>query len=344
VLGRFWDVRSHLSEGRRTLAMLLALPGAAAPTLARAKVLDGAGLLAQYQGDLGAARALQTESLALYRHHQQPSGLAWLLIHFGWMCAELNHYKAARHFLEEGLALCRHLDDRRGIARCLNALGLVAFDEGDVELARSLHEECLALSREVGDLWGTAWALTNLGLDLLAQIELGQADVHSADFVLEEGEAIWRQLGERRHLAFIHMYQAAAAMWQGNLDLGRTLLDQSLSTFTDLQDVFGIGHTLWVWAQLFAAQGQYEQAARLLGASSRRHQAKRMSPVLHRLFMDQRLDAARGALSAELVDAAWTDGCTMSVDAAIAYVRQQLILESDSSNSTRPETTSRPTP
>ncbi len=50
--------------------------------------------------------------------------------------------------------------------------------------------------------------------------------------------------------------------------------------------------------------------------------------MLHRFFMDQRLDAARGALSAELVDAAWTEGCTMSVDSAIAYVRQQLTLES----------------
>ena len=177
------------------------------------------------------------------------------------------------------------------------------------------------LSREVGDRWGTAWALTNLALDLLNQIELGQAGVYSADAALEESEAIWRELGERRHLAFTLKYQAAAAIGQGKLDLARELLEQSMSTLTDLQD--DLTSTLWCWAHLFLAQGRYDQAVRVLGASFSRLQRRGMTAPIYRLHLERRLDAARGALGAELVDAAWTEGCAMSLDAAIAYVRQE---------------------
>jgi hypothetical protein len=106
----------------------------------------------------------------------------------------------------QALDVCRQLGDRRGIARCLNVLGLAAVSAAQYDKARSLLEECLPLSREVGDRWGTAWALTNLAAALLLLAEQGQADVHGTDRVLEEAEAIWSELGERRHLAFIRKY------------------------------------------------------------------------------------------------------------------------------------------
>src|SRR5262249_21920298 len=41
VMGRFWEIRGHLQEGRARLAELLTLPAASAPTVARALALDG---------------------------------------------------------------------------------------------------------------------------------------------------------------------------------------------------------------------------------------------------------------------------------------------------------------
>ena len=61
------DGRAPDPEGREWLTGLLALPGAAGHTDARAKVLNGAGLLAWVQGDYVAARSLHEESLALRR-------------------------------------------------------------------------------------------------------------------------------------------------------------------------------------------------------------------------------------------------------------------------------------
>jgi predicted ATPase/DNA-binding XRE family transcriptional regulator len=324
VLGRFWLVRGHLHEGRRRLTTLLALPGAAAPTLARAKVLEVAGALAQYQGDMPASHALLKESLKLYRHHQHLSGVAWVLFHLGWLCHDHHREKAARRFLQEALILCRQLNDRRGIARCLNVLGLAASGDGDVGIARSMHQECLALSREVGDEWGTAWALTNLGIDLVLQARLGEADAHSADAVLEEGLVIWHELGERRHIAFTHMILADAAILEGNHALARSRLEQSLATFADLEDVVGMSTTVSVCSDLFGAHGQYEQAVRASGASYGQAKATGRVYPIYAYLNEQRLDSARRVLGVERFDVAWTEGCAMSLEAAVAYAHQQL--------------------
>src|SRR5262249_37457569 len=149
------------------LAEVLALPGASAATIARAKVLDGAGVLALYQFDMHVARPLFKESLALHRQHHVWPGGAWVLIHLGWLCHDTGRLKAAFRFLREALQLCEQLGDRRGVARSLTLLGNTTHWTADVIAACSLHEQSVALTREIGDRWGTAWALGNLGWELL---------------------------------------------------------------------------------------------------------------------------------------------------------------------------------
>src|SRR5438309_805223 len=66
---------------------MLALPGAQARTAARAKALLGAGKLAHFQGDCGAARALFEESLAIFRELGCKRGIAWSLRSLGDVAA-----------------------------------------------------------------------------------------------------------------------------------------------------------------------------------------------------------------------------------------------------------------
>jgi tetratricopeptide (TPR) repeat protein len=278
-------------------------------------------MLAQLQADKPVARAFLQESLALYRQLDDTSGLAWALIQFGFWCVEAGRPKAARRFLEQALGLCRQLGDSRGIARCLNTLGLAATIAAQYTEARSLLEECLSLSREAGDRWGTAWALTNLAGALLHQVELGEADVRATHRVLDEAEAIWNKLGERRHLAFIFMNRGAAAIVERDFERARGLIDQSLSIFTEVEDPRGKEHVLFAWSRLFVAEGQYEQAARLLGAAYACALVAADSTPNERASMQRRLDAARRVLGAEAVDAAFREGGAMSIDEAIAYGR-----------------------
>ena len=326
VMSRFWEVRGQLNEGRARLAALLGMPGASAPTVARAKVLDGAAVLALYQFDVAAARALFKESLTLYREHQEMRGIAWVLIHLGWLCHDIGRWRAGRRFLLEALAWCRQQDDRRSVARCLTILGMIAFAEVDFNTARSHYEESLALNREIGDRWGTAWAFHNVGRLRLAQAELGQADAHSAQGPLEESVAIWREIGERRHFAFATADLAVSLAWQGQHALARAQLDEALTTFVELQDRGGKVNVLFNCSRLFVAESAHPQSARLLAAIG-----DAVSPAKGKyywpcfaLLTERRLEASRRAVGSEVVAAAFAEGEAMSLDAAIAYAHQQL--------------------
>jgi predicted ATPase/DNA-binding XRE family transcriptional regulator len=326
VLSRFREVRGHVREGRARLAAVLALAGESPPTLARARVLDGAGVLAFYQADVPAAGGLFKASLAVYRQHQQRRGAGWALIHLGWLCHDTGRWRAARRLLQEALVACRDVDDRRGVARCLTLLGMLGLNEGDLIIARSFLEQSLALNRDVGDRWGTAWALHNLGRVLLADAELGQADAQSAQPVLEESVATWREIGERRHLAFAVADLAITAAWLGDLELARIQLGESLTTFTELEDGGGKLQALFNCARLFATEGQYEQSVRVLGASFEVSGAAQGTHVsLTRSIVERRLESARSIIGPELVAAAWSGGRAMSIDAAVAYAQQQLV-------------------
>jgi predicted ATPase/transcriptional regulator with XRE-family HTH domain len=326
VLCRLWEVRGYLREGRRRLATVLALRGVSEPTPARAKVLDGAGVLALYQYDLVAARALFKESLGLYRMHQQPRGVAWVLIHLGWLCHDCGRFKAARRFLREGLEMCREIDDRPGIARCLTLLGMVSWSELDFTTARTLHEESVRLNREVGNRWGTAWALHVLGRDLLEQLDTGTGDAQHVQAVLEESIAIWKELGERRHQAYANADLGLLAIRRGETTLGRGLLDDSLSTFVELDDVGDSAFNLLDYADLFSALREPGRVLRVCGAMSvfAKQLRHRLAP-LHRAWMERLLEPARSAMPAELALAEWKAGESMSLNEAIAYALDQRV-------------------
>ncbi len=67
ALGRFWEMRTHLSEGRQWCARVLNKAGAEERTPERAKVLNVTGTLAWFQADYRAARQMHEESLAIVR-------------------------------------------------------------------------------------------------------------------------------------------------------------------------------------------------------------------------------------------------------------------------------------
>jgi tetratricopeptide (TPR) repeat protein len=323
VLWRLWEVRGYLCEGRSRLAALVTLPGASAPTIARARVLEGAGVLALYQYDLAAARSYFKESLALFRRHRDQRGTAWALIRLGWLCHDAGRYKAARRFLVHGLALARETCDRAAVARCLSLLGMLAHGELDFATARSLHEQSLAINRDVEDRWGAAWALHLLGRDLLEQVETGEADVPMARTVLERSVGAWRELDERRHQAFANVDLGLLEIRQGDLELGRRRLDESLATFVELDDRGDTVFILSAYADLFSAQRQPDHVVRVLGALSGLMPSIGMlgSPLL-RTRTERSMAHARDALPPSVLAAEWAAGQAMSLSQAVAFVRE----------------------
>jgi tetratricopeptide (TPR) repeat protein len=201
----FWLVRGYWTEGREHLAGLLALPGAEARTAARANALGDAGILARYQGDYAAARALHEERLAICRELEDKEGIAWSLGSLGWAARDQGDHGAARAFFEESLAIFRGLGNKDGIALSLMGLGEAARLRGDCEAARALLEECLAIYRELGDKGFLARSLARLG-----NVAHAQGDYGTARALFEESLTIKRELGDKR--AIVQDLEGLAAL------------------------------------------------------------------------------------------------------------------------------------
>ncbi|MDQ6669690.1 MAG: tetratricopeptide repeat protein [Chloroflexota bacterium] len=280
-------------------------------------------MLALNQYDVPNARRLFRESLAVYRRHHHDRGVAWVLIHLSWLCLDMGRLKAAHRFLRDGLTGCERLGDQHGIARCQNLLGYLAWQEGDLNKSRELHQQSLALHRELGDRWGTAWALHRLSVTLLHLAEHGQVEASSVRPLIEEGLAIWQELGERRHFAFALSDRGAVATLERDLELAGRWLTESYAIFAELEDLNGMVWVLLAKQLLLATAGHLESALRVCGAvyALRGGRDDRI-PVPFQLRVERQLLLARKVLGTEVVATAWAEGQAMSLPEAIAYAQR----------------------
>ena len=75
ALWRFWWVRGHIGEGREQIEQALAITGSA-DGAAEAMAFDGAGVLAETQGDYARATALHEAALARSQAAEDTAGIA----------------------------------------------------------------------------------------------------------------------------------------------------------------------------------------------------------------------------------------------------------------------------
>jgi non-specific serine/threonine protein kinase len=323
VLWHLWQVRGYLREGRQRLASLLEMPGAAHLTLARARVVEGAGVLAMYQADAFHARRLFKECRVLYRQFGDEHRRAWVLIYLAWLAGDLAHPGAGLRFAEQAFELCERQGDRYGMSRALNLLGLLRWAAGDYESCLPLHQRSLDISRELGDVWGTAWALHRLNAAHLTLVSFGQAQVHRALSMIAEEGALWMQLGERRHFAFSLCNRGLAAAFDGRPADAHAALRQALAIFTDLEDDHGITVAVSECALVCSAEGRADQALRVGVAATAllsRRGIRKQQPKLWRQYMERLENAVRTSLGEAAVAAAWEVGRAMSLADVMACV------------------------
>ena len=139
ALWPFWFARGYVSEGRRWLESAISRSGPTA-TAARAKALSGAGWLATFQDEYGAAKALIEEGLALYRELGDKEGIASSIAYLGFVAVlgQRDDVPVAT-LLEEAKVLRPELEDRRTVAYLLVLEGLVALSRGDLEQTVALQ-------------------------------------------------------------------------------------------------------------------------------------------------------------------------------------------------------------
>jgi predicted ATPase/DNA-binding SARP family transcriptional activator len=259
ALGRFWEVRGHLREGRSWLeAALVAGGGGEWPGL-RATALNWAAVLAQHQGDYAAARGLYEHSLVLRRRLDERLGVAAALVGLGNLAALQGDLGAARAQFEEAAAIGHDLDQPRVCAAALTNLGWVAQAEGDVRRARALYEDALAVRRGVGDGHGTALVLANLG-----DLALQQGDLEAASALHTEGLALRRRLGDRSGVGESLTALGRVALARGDRAGARSRHTEGLAERRRVGDRPGMPASLTALAELSRLDGDPATAAALL--------------------------------------------------------------------------------
>jgi len=224
---RFWETRGPVAEAGEWFARLLAHPGPASPT--RARALHSASGSAAYLGDFEAARRYVRQSLAIARRQHDRRGIAAALNEMGIVESRAGRYRAARKRLEAALAIKRELGDPWAIANGLTNLGLLAIYEGQPGRAEELHRQALAIYQSHEDRLGVAVATGNVAHAATLQGRLEEARAGQV-----ESLRLLRELGDHdgcaeslERLAMIANATGAYERAAGLLGLASALHDEA---------------------------------------------------------------------------------------------------------------------
>jgi tetratricopeptide (TPR) repeat protein len=306
VLHELWLNRAQLTEGRRWMERVLALPGGAA-TPVRVRVLNWAAQFASHQNDSRAVEELGSQALKLARELGYAAGEGQALSTLGGLTGSRGEYAPAVAMLEEAVRICRRAGDSDATWRAINNLAETYRHFGDLDRATRLIEEDLALATSRGDGWGIAQGVRQLGL--LAE---AREDYARSRDLLEESLVLWQAIGAARgrHWSLLELGRAVHAL--GDRERARALMGESLRLCSAAWDQRGMARCLEGLASVAATIGQPTRAARLFGAA----EALRAVigwPVLpsERVVCERGVAATRELLGPEQFAAAWTHGQAM---------------------------------
>ncbi len=268
ALINFWEIRGPFSEGATFLERALTVSKNAAPAI-RAEALHHAALLALSMDDTARAETLLRESQVLFRESKDKAGMANILRMQGSFAWVKNNYKLARRLLEEALAIYRELGERIGVASTRDALVQIAIVQCNYSKARSLQEENLAYYKAWGEKYRTAYPLYHL-----ARIQfLSNSDLKQAEELADESLGLFRQVRNRRLVAYVLTLLAQIHLVQKDVKKARPLVEEAMSTFKELEDRSGIALALITRAQMAvyqenpaAARTAYEESWKLIQA------------------------------------------------------------------------------
>jgi predicted ATPase/class 3 adenylate cyclase len=160
-LWRFWHQRGHLGQGLAMLRELLACPGAAGATPARAKALNGAGGLAYWQNDFPAAQAYYEEHLELVRGLGDRLALAEAYLNLGFMSAIGRDYEAALAHYDESRKLFAEFGSRGEVSARIGS-GMVLHLSGRAKDALAAVGPMIEEAERIGDRY---WLASALGVE-----------------------------------------------------------------------------------------------------------------------------------------------------------------------------------
>ncbi len=189
AMAPFWMAFGELPHARTRLSQALALPGAAAPTLIRARVLYDAGVLAFRQDDRTASRTLNEDSLAIGQQLGDKAVIASAHIGLSRIALREHDYESVRAHAQAALRLRQEMNDAAGEEAAVHMLAAAARMSDDNRSAAKYYELTLGIAGEAGNKGSVAGELMNLGF-----VHVQDHDPDWAFRLFKESVSIYKQI------------------------------------------------------------------------------------------------------------------------------------------------------
>ena len=315
ALGKFWESRGFISEGRGLLSAVLSNTDMNRVDPVIAKALSVAGRLALYPGDFEAARAYFERSLAISRALVNQPGISNALNNLGVVTQALGQNEVARAAFTEALAIRRDLGDKAGIANSLNSLATLATTMGDYSSAVTMAQEGLQIRREIGHEHGIMLSLASL-----ADARMLEGNPDAAGALLEEYLRMSQEAGNKPGIAKALHNLGHVAYRRRDWESAKRFYIESLNIYIRSGEKPGIAECMAGLAEVAALRGHPERAVRLFGAVDTILQSTGFHlSLLDAIDYEQGMAAARSQLDEQAWTPVWESGKAMRWEDAVAF-------------------------
>jgi predicted ATPase/class 3 adenylate cyclase len=266
-LGRFWERRGFITEGRYRLAQALRIKKRAEHERFRVEALEAAARLAFLQNDYAEAIALDEDSLKIRRRLAAKSGdtrlqqgVVGVLNKIGLAALRSGDYELAKERLSEALELGKEINHTRGVVSALGHLAELASRQGDYEEAKAHYEECLVCARrQKGRQKDTSTLEALSGQGRIAMVQ-GKYDEAMAAF--RAGLDIRKTHRNKTELAYSHSDLSEVAFRKGDYEIAAMHAEESLRLRDESPSEWGIAKSLQLLAQAKHKLGLPSEALR----------------------------------------------------------------------------------
>ena len=248
-------------------------------------------------------RALETGVEGLER--------AEILGGLGWICQAMGDGEGAAAAAEERLELARAANDAKNLTGALGLQAVLAEERGELERAERLHEECIAISRADG-------RRPERQAGDYAEFLLRQRRHAEAAELFEDCLSAARQ---HQDTFLVGRYTAdvgALEMMEGRPAEALPRLSEGVRILYGLGERYGTVYCLPLLAEAYAALGDSERGAKLLGAADSQLEDTGLALWAEGARRRELTVAVlRDALGQERYAELWAEGAAMSFDEAV---------------------------
>lgn len=276
--------------------------------------LNGLGYVALGEGDYGAAESCLEEAVAVARATGGSYETAAALTDLAQAALGQGQYERAGRHLAEAMALSEETASADSIVYVVEVSGRLAEAQGDLSEAERLYTQSLTLAERSH---GTSPA----AIQGLADVALARGDGAGARPRLSESLELAKASGHKGRTATALEALGRLSLLEGDEARATTYHHQALGLRTQIGDLPGVASSLEALAGLAARAGRPDQGARVFAAAEALRSAKGfVPPAAAEKARDAEVVSIREALGDEQFEAAWSEGASLAVSDAVAYL------------------------